>query len=575
MTLRYAPLFLLTMLLMLCVVEGRAQTEGNAQNSLLPEIDPQDIEIRSEFKARFPGLRRQPILGFNPRPRVFQIDPNRIPFMETREEVVANVPVSQLTRPDPPEQNYLNIPDRYSGFLRAGIGSFTTPEAEGFYTHLINTNSLVTGAVNYSSSDGHLDQQASSFRFFNADIEYLTRPSEDLQLDFRLSANSDFNYLAGFDQLASSDTPKKDYTGLSGQVELTKKENELEGLNAALNFDLFSAEQDAFPGLGFGQAEVDEQKGGFSFTKKWTGNRLFETFRVHADAQFGNADITGNESQQWSDISGGITYSRTFNYKTHLKATAGVAYLSDEFDSKVYIEPVVELTHSLNDRMELSGSVYGLSEMNSNRNIHRQNRFSGVINGIRQSYRAGVTGDFSLKTWKGSKLYGGITYELITDYAFYSQNSFFTDPIFIPLIIYNVTYQDADIFKLFAGFNHQLVPEKFWLNAEAYIRSPKLDAGGDIPFEEKTGLSASLSFKPLNQVLIETWTDFVGERENPIPNDNDLNSFLLLNAKAELTVISNFGFYVKVLNILDQEYEVWRGYEERPLQVLGGLTYKF
>ena len=48
----------------------------NTQNTLLPEINPQDIEIRSEFKANFPGLRRQPILGFNPTPRVFQIDPN-------------------------------------------------------------------------------------------------------------------------------------------------------------------------------------------------------------------------------------------------------------------------------------------------------------------------------------------------------------------------------------------------------------------------------------------------------------------------------------------------------------------
>ena len=46
-------------------VDAFAQT-GSTQNSLLPEIDPQDIEIRSEFRARFPGIRRQPILGFNP-----------------------------------------------------------------------------------------------------------------------------------------------------------------------------------------------------------------------------------------------------------------------------------------------------------------------------------------------------------------------------------------------------------------------------------------------------------------------------------------------------------------------------
>jgi len=164
---RYALLLpIVVLFLFVGAGEGLAQSENTTQNTLLPEIDPQDIEIRSEFKARFPGLRRQPILGFDPQPRVFQIDPNRKPFMETREEVVANVPVSQLSRPAPPLQDYINIPERYSGFLRAGFGRFTTPELQGFYTHLFNPTSLLTGALDFSSSDEHLDQQASSFRFF-------------------------------------------------------------------------------------------------------------------------------------------------------------------------------------------------------------------------------------------------------------------------------------------------------------------------------------------------------------------------------------------------------------------------
>ncbi len=66
-----------------------AQDQQERESSLLPEIDPQDIEIRSQFKARFPGLRRQPILGFDPTPRVYQIDSDRTPFMETQEQVVA------------------------------------------------------------------------------------------------------------------------------------------------------------------------------------------------------------------------------------------------------------------------------------------------------------------------------------------------------------------------------------------------------------------------------------------------------------------------------------------------------
>jgi len=575
MMLRYALLLpIVVLFLFVGAGEGLAQSENTTQNTLLPEIDPQDIEIRSEFKARFPGLRRQPILGFDPQPRVFQIDPNRKPFMETREEVVANVPVSQLSRPAPPLQDYINIPERYSGFLRAGFGRFTTPELQGFYTHLFNPTSLLTGALDFSSSDGHLDQQASSFRFFNAGVEYLTRPAKDLQLDFRLSANSDFNYLAGFDKIAADETPKKDYTGLSGNFKFTKMKNQLDGWKGMFDFDLFAVDQEDFPSAGFGRGELNEQTAGLFLERKWTGKRLFESFNISAEGRFGNADMTGTTSQQWADIRTGVTYARTFNYQTKLETSAGIAYLTDEFDDKFYIEPEIKLTHSFNERLELSGSVYGLPEIRSHRYLHNQNRFIGFLNGIRQSYRAGASGEFSLNILKGSKIYGGASYELINDYAFFLPIEF-SDLSGINFASYFVNYQDADIFKLFAGVNHQLVPEKFWLNAEGYFRSPKLDAGGDIPFEEKTGASLSVSFKPVQQILLESWTEFIGERENAITGENELNSFLLLNFKAEATIINGFGFYVKFLNILDEEYEVWRGYEERPLQILGGITYKF
>ena len=119
---------------MLFSVHAAAQTgPGGAQNSLLPEINPQDIEIRSEFKASFPGLRRQPILGFNPKPRVYRIDPDRLPFMENNEEAVANISITQVNRPEAPERKLLQTPDRTRAMVKAGYGSFTTPELEGYF----------------------------------------------------------------------------------------------------------------------------------------------------------------------------------------------------------------------------------------------------------------------------------------------------------------------------------------------------------------------------------------------------------------------------------------------------------
>ena len=135
----------LILILIACVFvssDTTAQSSASDQNSLLPEINPQDIEIRSEFRARFPGLRRQPILGFNPKPRVFQVDPYRMPFMESRDEAVASMAITQLDRPEPPERTIIEEPKRRAIFSRAGIGNFTTQNLMVYFSKILQLNRM-------------------------------------------------------------------------------------------------------------------------------------------------------------------------------------------------------------------------------------------------------------------------------------------------------------------------------------------------------------------------------------------------------------------------------------------------
>ena len=175
-------------------VDAFAQT-GSTQNSLLPEIDPQDIEIRSEFRARFPGIRRQPILGFNPKPRVFRIDPNRVPFMESDREAVASIALTQLDRPEPPFKSILQEPPRTNAFVKAGFGSFTTPELEAYVLRRLNNESIASINIDYSSSNGHLENQDSGFRFFDLNGVYGTKLKGGAKLSAKVGAFSDFNHL--------------------------------------------------------------------------------------------------------------------------------------------------------------------------------------------------------------------------------------------------------------------------------------------------------------------------------------------------------------------------------------------
>ncbi|MFV1883945.1 MAG: hypothetical protein ACMZ7B_05630 [Balneola sp.] len=573
MTFRKPTLILFALFLS---VEIQAQsTGGNPQNSLLPEINPQDIEIRSEFRARFPGLRRQPILGFNPKPRVFRIDPNRMPFMESRDEAVANIAITQLDRPEPPQRSILRTPDRTTGLLKAGFGNFVTPEAEGYFYHGLNTTSALTGNVNFRSSDGHLDTpELSSFRYFDGDVRLHSKVKDDLQISTGVGFLSDFNRMFNLEpvfQNGIGETTRKDYLGFGGDVSITKTANALEGWEMTVGGNAFSVDLDA--GSTTRTGEVNEQVINADFDKHWAGSRLYETFHIKATVSAGNYQYTGVESQQWLNTGVSLEYRKLLDFSAHITANAGLAYVSDGLSNRIYFTPELKLRYNLKDAIIVTGSLFGAPDIQTVQEHHQTNRFLDFKTILQHSYTSGVYGEIAFQALEGNRIFGGISYELTKDYAYY-QRTRPTGGLINSFEFYGVEYGKANIFELFGGITQQLVPEKFWFDSRFYARRPKLANAGDIPFEERLGVSGSFSYKPVNKLKITSWAEYVGKRTAPSSTD-DLKAFLLLSGGAEYQINNRFGVYVKVLNILGQNYEIWEGYQERPLQAFGGLTLKF
>ncbi len=547
------------------------QREG--QNSLLPEINPQDIEIRSEFQARFPGLRRQPILGFNPKPRVFQVDPNRMPFMESREDAVADISVTQLGRPEPPARGLLSIPDRINGYVRAGLGSYLTPEVDAYGFYELNEQSAITGNANLRASNGHLDNQDSGFRYMDVNGKYLNKIQDDLKLTVDIGALSDFNHLFHLDDNIQDNligkTSEKSYSGVGGSVSLQKINNSLAGWQASIGGNIFGTELDA--GGSSLSGDLDEQQFHTSFSYYWPGQRMYETFDVTGNIEGGRYESSFFNSQSWIDAAASVEYVRLFNFTTRIKGKGGIEYISDPFSDKIYFVPEVEIKHNLSNSLSVTGNAFAKPEMQSVQDHHQQNRFLHAETQLRHAYHAGVKGEVNFQLFDGNRVFGGTTYKSVRDYAYYQREEVLagSTPGF-----YNVNYGNANIFELYAGVSQQLVPEKFWADAKLYGRRPKLKSGGDIPYEERLGLEAAISYKPVKALTINSWAEYIGKRRAPAENGN-LEAFLLLNAGAEYQINDTFGFYAKLLNMLGQNYELWSGYEERPLQIFGGLTIKF
>lgn len=554
---RILSLFIVSLFISAAALPLQAQDRKDKDDSMLPEIDPQDIEIRSQFKARFPGLRRQPILGFEPASRIYKVDPNRLPYMEDRDDAVANVPVSQMSRPAPPGFASMQYSPEINAFARAGLGSYTSPEVNFWGVTRPNDKSYIGGDLDFSSSDGHLENQQSSFRFLRANGEFATKLDKKTRLALDLGLQNSFNHMYSLD---SFDSPRKEYGGfnLGGEVERIK--NGAAGWTLEVGARYYQVELMEGPLPG----KTEEGVYNASFSKVWALANPSETITAKLGGKLGDYSNSIN-ADQWKTGRVGVIYNRLFNYETHITVDASVYYGSNAFEEKAYFGPTVTVEQPIFEGAVLTAEVGAKPYVQSAEELHGTNRFLNVQNSYLHSYRKYGSASLKLNYSEVGSLTGGFKYEDMTNRPIFMRESGADS-------YYSVRYRDATNIKLFAGATHQFVPEKFWLHGQLYAQNPSLKDDGRVPFTEKLGFNAGFGLQLIEWATIEGWADYVGERENT--NGESLENYVLLGGQLNLEITDNIGAYAKAVNLLDQQYQKWDGYTERPLQIYGGITLK-
>ena len=522
--------------------------------TLLPEINPQDIEIRGDFRVRFANLIRQPILGFTNNQRLYALDPNRLPFMETEEEIRATMPIDDLERPVAPTRRRLIYPQRTNLYATGGVGRFNSPEARAAIETPINATSSIIGGFTYDAGAGHLDDN-SAYRLMNVQAGVSAKSGSKGNLRILATLHDDFND-------TNNPDVQKEYTGAGIKAQYRHVTNTLTHTDVNVGYDYLNV------GASFSEFKNTEHRFSANATTQWTGSRVNDIFLVDARVDVSEYRLTDETSKSWALFGVAPSYQMRLNYSSRYTLGGRIYYGSDASGNKPYFFPDAKVEFFGLENMTLTGHVYGEASNRGLEGAHNANRFLTLDVSPENESNWIVDGRIDVNVLNAITVSGGVQYRASTKYGYFQK-----DPLLVPGALYDMHYDTMRQLRLQAGAQVTIIPSLLALQGTLYNQNPKLDDGSRVPFVENTGLKLEAQITPFQRVAIKSWAHYVGDRETGVEGEL-LDSYLLLNAQAEIMVAEQIGFYVKGLNLLGSSYQLWKGYTERPFQIYGGVVVK-
>ena len=152
----YKTIFIAVCLLLASIPSSAFAQRTDTTGAVLPDISPREVEIRGQLEISFPSLQRQPLIGFNPPPRVPELSETRRPFIEQYKLASADLPNTPLGQPDPPDVNSLTDVDAVNGELEASAGRYLSRILRAHLSGSLSSRSALYSRVVYNGSEGHI-----------------------------------------------------------------------------------------------------------------------------------------------------------------------------------------------------------------------------------------------------------------------------------------------------------------------------------------------------------------------------------------------------------------------------------
>lgn len=131
-----------------------AQDDGeDAPDQQLPEIAPQEIEIRGELQLSFPSLQRQPLRGFSSPPVIPSVPEDRMPYLPSYKQELEDLPES-LPAPEAVSQTVTTPAAPKEGVVEIGGGRYGSRFARGRLSLPLSSKQTLSLNADYSGTNG-------------------------------------------------------------------------------------------------------------------------------------------------------------------------------------------------------------------------------------------------------------------------------------------------------------------------------------------------------------------------------------------------------------------------------------
>ena len=584
-----AILGICVVLLLAGINPALAQNQDTTQ-TILPDISPREVEIRGELQIAFPSLMRQPLIGFNPPPRVPELPENRRPFIEDYKLASADLPNTPLGQPDPPQVSSLADLQPLQGELEASVGRYLSRILRARLSASINRNSTIYSRVDYQGSEGHFLVDEDAFPDFRNPYDGLyallgyqssgSRAAWGLEFDGGVDSYTLFGTNLLENDSVSTQVVLPDRNGFTGNGAFWVRTQSASSVNTEFRLrygatryltDLFDNALNELPRL-------DHQEN--RLTSEWSLSVPFSIGEFLIDSDVSGAGLDDESlfdfSRYYLDISSGfkIDFGPKFNMVIagRYLGTSFIENDQDEFRS--YLSPDVQLNLYPSPGITIYARNQPGVDANNLWDVFRKNPYIADMPQLQSTIRP-IDAEAGFMLFKGNvqlSARGGYTQS--PNYLFFESES--DQP---GITGYNYRrgifahdFQDVEIFHA-SGDISIAFGQGIHAKLGVSVREARLtDLDVVVPYFSPIVSENILSYR-FNQkrMMVQLLTTYYSSRNRNRFDDSKVSDYFDIDLLYSYNMNSGLGFIFRLDNIVGNKMEHWQHYEEAPLTISVGM----